>query len=145
MISITRERRMALEPALIYALLANPHNLPRILPRITRVDPGQAQGAVIPLTIYFQTDAAQRPAQGTFRTILNQEVSFECSQPLPVLARWTLQPLEPGTLLTALLEFDLKPLLGPLALMTPTLLVKRQVGIELEQTLELVEELGMRN
>ncbi|HEY1016084.1 MAG TPA: SRPBCC family protein [Herpetosiphonaceae bacterium] len=144
MISITRERRIpALAPAALYALLADPQNLPRILPRIARVEAGEPAGDSTPLTAYFQfgDDLGQRAAPGVFRAVADKEVAFECAKPLPIVARWTLHPQGQGTLLKGLLQFDLKPLLGPLALMTPTTLVKQRVGAELEQALRQAEKL----
>lgn len=144
MIRITRERRIpAHDLAALYALLADPHNLPRIMPRIAKVEAGEPAGENTPLTAYFQfgSELGQRAAKGVFRAVAGQEVSFECAKPLPILARWTLHPQGEGTLLKGLLQFDLKPLLGPLALMTPTTLVKQRVGAELEQALLQAEQL----
>lgn len=143
MISITRERRVPYEPDAVWALLSDPANLPRILPRITRVELGTTTGDSTPLTAYFNfgSQLGQRSAPGVFRTVGQDDVVFECTRPLPILARWTLQPQEEGVLLTALLRFDLKPLLGPLAMMAPTAMIKKSVADELEAALKRTEHL----
>ena len=143
MITINRERRVAHSIAAVWALLSEPTNLPRVMPRITRVELGPTTTGGTPLTAYFNfgSQLGQRSAPGMFRAIAGNDISYQCTKPLPILARWLLQPVDGGTLIKASLQFDLKPLLGPLALMAPTALIKKNVGDELDAALARADTL----
>jgi hypothetical protein len=143
MISVTRERRMPYGLDAVWLFLSNPINLPLIMSRITRVEVGTKAGNNTPMTAHFNfgSQLGQRSAPGVFRTVAQDEVLFEAVKPMPLLARWTLQPEDESVLLVALLRFDLKPLLGPLAMMAPTVMIKTRVAEELETALKRTEQL----
>ena len=143
MISVTRERPLAYGPDAVWAVLSDPANLPKIMDRITRVEVGAVTGGSRPLTAHFDfgTQIGQRSAPGVFRTVGRDEVLFESAKPLPLLARWTLQPAGETVVLTALLRFDLKAMLGPLAMLAPSAMIKARVGAELETALKRTEQL----
>lgn len=143
MITINRERRVTHSMAAVWALLAEPTNLPRVMPRIGRVELGATTAAGTPLTAHFNlgSQLGQRAAPGMFRAVGGNDISYECKKPLPILARWLLQAVDGGTLIKATLQFDLKPLLGPLAMMAPTALIKKNVGDELETALARADTL----
>ncbi len=147
MITINRERRVSHSMAAVWALLAEPTNLPRVMPRIARVELGVPTVAGTPLTAHFNlgSQLGQRAAPGIFRAVGGNDISYECKKPLPILARWLLQPVDGGTLIKATLQFDLKPLLGPLALMAPTAMIKKNVGDELDAALARADQLVMSN
>ncbi len=127
----------------VFAVLAEPSNLPRVLPRITdvTVSPATPEGIPMQLTFNFGSRLGRRSAPGIFTVEEQQTVAFRCREPMPILARWSLQTINATTHVIALLEFDLKPMLGPLAMMAPQTLIKNSVSNELEQALLRVEEL----
>ncbi|MBA3470921.1 MAG: SRPBCC family protein [Herpetosiphonaceae bacterium] len=143
MISVTRERRMPYALDSVWAFLSEPANLPLVMARIIRVEVGTKSGDNTPLTAHFDfgTTMGRRAATGVFRTVAQDEVHFEAARPLPLLARWTLQPEEDSVLLIALLRFDLKPMLGPLAMLAPIPKIKARVADELTLALKRTEEL----
>jgi len=53
MITVTRERQLRRPISELWQLLANPHNLPRILPRIARVEVSELANDRQPVTAYF--------------------------------------------------------------------------------------------
>jgi hypothetical protein len=143
MITINRERTMLHDPDEVWALLSEPTNLPRIMPRITRVEVGAATPQGIPLTAHFNlgSQLGHRSAPGMFRALDGRDVSYQCTKPMPILARWLLLPVAAGTLLRATLQFNLKPLLGPLAMMAPMAMIKKNVTSELDLALQRTEQL----
>ncbi len=143
MISVTRERRMPYDLDAVWAFLSEPANLPLVMKRIIRVEIGTRSGDTTPLTAHFDfgTQMGKRAAAGVFRTVAQEEVQFEAARPLPLLARWTLQPENDTVLLIALLRFDLKPMLGPLAMIAPIAKIKAGVAAELETALKRTEQL----
>jgi len=143
MITINRERPMSHDPEEVWALLSEPTNLPRIMPRITRVEVGVATPQGIPLTAHFNlgSQLGHRAAPGIFRAVDGRDVSYQCNKPMPILARWLLLPVAAGTLLRATLQFNLKPLLGPLAIMAPMAMIKKNVTGELDLALQRTEQL----
>ncbi len=145
MITVTRERQLRRPISELWQLLANPHNLPRILPQIARVEVSEPTSAAQPLTAYFDFGAhlGTQAAQGTFSTIEQQSIRFEAEQPLPIVARWQLQPQANSTKVHASLSFDLKPILGPAAKVVPLSMVKSEITRELEQALRRIERLAL--
>ena len=143
MISVTRQRLVAVPHHPVFTFLAEPENLPRVMQRITRIEKEHEleQGWAVNVCFNFGAHFGQRTAPGVFATEAAHTISFRSREPIPILARWTLQPQGPQTHLIALLEFNLKPLLGPLALMAPMPTIKRRIGAELEAALVQVESL----
>lgn len=143
MITINRERPVPYHPDDVWTLLSEPANLPRIMPRITRVEVGAATPQGIPLTAHFNlgSQLGQRSAPGVFRAVDGRDVSYQATKPMPVLARWLLLPVATGTLLQATLQFNLKPLLGPLAMMAPLAMIKKNVTGELDLALQRTEQI----
>lgn len=145
MITVTRERQLRRPISELWQLLTNPHNLPRILPRIARVDVNERTSDAQPITAYFDFGAylGTQAAQGIFSTIEQQSIRFEAEQPLPIVAHWQLQPQANSTKVHASLSFDLKPILGPIAKVVPISLVKSEISRELEQALRRIERLAL--
>ena len=142
MINVSRQRRVPFAPEIVFGLLANPANLPRLMERIERVDVGALESHAVPVTAYFNFGSrlGRRSAPGLFKWT-NDSISFEALEPITIVACWTLQPANQQTLVTAALSFNLRPILGPLAVMAPTTAIKRNIGHELDSTLERVEAL----
>ncbi|HYF63816.1 MAG TPA: SRPBCC family protein [Herpetosiphonaceae bacterium] len=143
MITINRERTMSHGPDEVWALLSEPANLPRIMPRISRVEVGAATAQGIPLTAHFNlgSQLGHRTAPGIFRAVDGRDVSYQATKPMPILARWLLEPVGEGTLVRATLEFNLKPVLGPLAMMAPMAMIKKNVTGELDLALQRTAQL----
>lgn len=145
MITVTRERQLRRPISELWQLLANPHNLPRILPRIARVEVSEFANDSQPVTAYFDfgIPLGTQAAQGTFSLIEQQSIRFDAEQPLPIMAHWQLQPHANNTKVHASLSFDLKPILGPVAKVVPLSIVKSEVSRELEQALARIERLRL--
>lgn len=143
MITINRERTMLHGPDEVWALLSEPANLPRIMPRISRVEIGAATEQGIPLTAHFNlgSQLGHRSAPGLFRALDGRDVSYQATRPMPILARWLLEPMANGTRVQATLQFNLKPLLGPLAMMAPLAMIKKNVTGELDLALQRTEQI----
>jgi carbon monoxide dehydrogenase subunit G len=135
-ISVVRQRIIRATPEAIHELLADPTQLARVLPRVERIDVIQMEGnwARVQTTMAFGPLGTVR-SEGEVRWTLSEFV-FQSTTPVQIEARWLLTPVVHGTEVTAALNLDLRPMLGPLAGLVPPERVADMIGPDLDTTLE---------
>jgi carbon monoxide dehydrogenase subunit G len=137
----TAERRRVIRatPDQIFALLADPQHLARLMPRVERVEVLQRR----PNSASVRTSMALGPlgnlsTEGEVAWIEGRELLFSAQRPVGVETRWKLLPDPAGTLLTASMAIDLAPMLGPLAAFIPAESVAAMLGPDLEAALAAI-------
>lgn len=140
MIEVTRSRWIRATPQTLFAILANPVNLAGMLPRVRQVDvlEQHADWARIATHMAFEPFGTIRN-EGEARWQTDREVQFVSRKPVLVYTRWSLEPNQDGTTVTAQLQLDLAPLLGPLAAFVPPAQVIGMVVPELDAALVELE------
>jgi carbon monoxide dehydrogenase subunit G len=139
MINVKRERQVDASPQDVFAALADPANLARIIPRVRRVElVEQGVGRARVATHMAIGPFGDIRSEGDVRWEDNREVVFSARKPMAVEARWTLTPAAGGTHLAATLSLDLASLLGPLAAFVPQSEVAKVIGPDLDAALAAI-------
>lgn len=143
MIRVQREGTVQANAEQLHVLLADPQSMPKLLPRIKRVEVGASdQGGTHVVThMSFGGPLGLQRYSGVLRSS-PEAIWFEASKPFAVLARWTLVPDGESTQVTALLELDLDTLLKPLGRFGSKKVlatIEQDIGEELEQSLRRID------
>ena len=140
MITLKRTRTISASPEEIFAVLADPSLLPKLLPRVQRVEvlerhPDRARLAThMALGNGFGTVRCE----GDLRWVAPREIVFTVRKPLPVENNWTLTAVPGGTEISVTMSLDLAPMLGPFAKFVPTVAVSDMLSQDLEATLSQI-------
>jgi carbon monoxide dehydrogenase subunit G len=138
-IVLERSRTFAASPEQVYAVLADPNGLERLLPRVSRVQMQSTGAQSANLTTWMRFPVAgEVRTEGELHWEAPKEVVYRSKSTLPVMARWAITPLATGSQLTATLDLDLVPLLGPMAAFVPEHAVKDVMARELDKALDAV-------
>lgn len=140
MIEITRRRRIASTPAILFATLADPANLAGLLPRVRSIEilERSADHARIATHMAFGPFGTIRNV-GEARWQTDREVTFSSRSPIFVESRWLLTPIGTATDVTATMRLDLAPLIGPFAAFVPADQVIQMIAPELDAALAALE------
>ena len=135
-IEITRVRKIASTPTAIFATLADPANLAKLLPRVRSVDvlERSSDHARIATHMEFGPFGTIRNV-GEVRWQADQEITFVSRSPVFVQSRWLLEPNGAATDVIATMQLDLAPLIGPFAAFVPAQQVITMIAPELDAAL----------
>ncbi len=135
-IRIVRQREIASSADRIFALLAEPSNLARLLPNVRSVEllDQTAEHARVITTMSLGPLAGFR-VEGTVHWQPGREIVFRARAPLAVESRWLLIPVGSGTRVEVTLVLDLASVIGPLAAFVPADKVIAVIAPDMDATL----------
>lgn len=139
MIEVARNRQIAASSAAVFAVLADPRSLVRILPRVRRVELLEQRTASARVATYMALGPfGEFRSEGDVQWQTDREVVFRSRQPMLVEVRWSLAPSTGGSDVRLALGLDLAGLIGPLAALVPAAEVAKLVAPDLEAALAAV-------
>jgi carbon monoxide dehydrogenase subunit G len=138
MIVVERKRRIDASPERVRALLADPTQLARLMPRAERVDvlAQSEQRARIAMLLRLGRLGTQR-VEGEARR-LNDGIRFIAVQPMQIDMQMVVGGHDAAEI-TARLGVELPRALGSIARWIPRRLIEQRIGAELEQALDALE------
>lgn len=143
MIRVNRQRYIAnVAPEEIFQVLANIERLPRLLPRIRKVELKNRRQNSAFLALHFHIGKKMFGTircEGELKWTEPREVVFTVKKPLPARVVWSITPDHGGVTLSATISLNLEPWLGPLIHIVPQPIVKEMIARELDHALEEVD------
>jgi hypothetical protein len=132
---VSRTRFFEAPPATVFSALSDPSQLATLIPRVQRIEflsRNDSVGRARIATYMAFGPFGDIRSEGDVRWLTDREVIFKTDRPAVVEARWMLEPATSGTNVSATLQLDLKPMLGPLAQFIPPDQVTGMLGPDLD-------------
>ena len=135
MFTVERKRSFDQPAERIRAIVADPDQLGRLMPRAERVEvlarsENRARVAVIVRLGKLGTQRVEGEAR-----LLEDGVRFVAVQPIQIDVRWTILPRDEGTDVTVRLVAEAPPRLATMARFIPQRMIEERIGTELEGAL----------
>lgn len=135
MFTVERKRSFDQTAERIRAIVADPDQLGRLMPRAERVEvlarsENRARVAVVVRLGKLGTQRVEGEAR-----LLDDGVRFVAVQPIQIDVRWTISARAEGTEVSVRLAAEVPPKLAPMARFIPQRMIEERIGVELEGAL----------
>ncbi|MDP9316444.1 MAG: SRPBCC family protein [Chloroflexota bacterium] len=135
MFTVERKRSIDQPAERIKAIVADPNQLSRLMPRAERVEvlARSENRARVAVVVRLGKLGLQR-VEGEAR-LLDDGVRFVAVQPLQLDVRWTILPRDQGTDVVVRLAAEAPAKLAAMARFIPQRMIEERIGVELESAL----------